>query len=71
MHILFDKPLPKLLRRNREHQPGRSSVVERNAHLVKLPGIAQLVLPTEAEAGKAVECTDCRFADVGTALNFL
>jgi hypothetical protein len=64
------KPLIKLLYLQREDEPGYSRVVERNAYLVKLPSVAQLVLAAHTEASVAVEGHGARFAAEGAALNF-
>jgi hypothetical protein len=68
--FLFHKPLIKVHHWQRQHLPRRRRVVERNAHLVKLPSVAQLVLFAHAEACVAVEGCGTGFADEGAALYF-
>ncbi|MGI4822488.1 MAG: hypothetical protein ACRYFV_14855 [Janthinobacterium lividum] len=48
--MLLYKPLIKLRHLQRQDEPRRSGVVECNAHLVELSGVAQLVALAEAEA---------------------
>jgi hypothetical protein len=59
-----------LLHRNRQHPARCSGVVERNAHLINLPGVTQLVLFAHTEASIVVEAHSTSLADEGATLDF-